>query len=259
MTTSLFGNRWRALLLVCISVVGIVLTLRTERSSEARANRLHRSDQLEEALAIYLQRAAEDTAADHLHYNLGTTLLRLGSPAASTELANASVSGDERLRTNAYYNLGLWSLIQALFAPSNDSVMIHATNAIEENKAALRLDPDQPDAVWNLALAQQVFEAASPETVLGNIETPTQGPQLGEVQIVEGPPPPGLDESPGDSPSEAEEEALADEDEEPLSLEEAGEILGTGHLTPSTMLGKLLLRESRSRRRRGFGVTGPPW
>ncbi len=46
----------------------------------------------------------------------------------------------------------------------------------------------------------------------------------------------------------------------PLTLAEASAILGTGHLDPSTMTGKLLLREGRARRRRqNFVVEGPPW
>lgn len=259
MSGSLFGNRWRALLLVTLAAVGIVLTSRAERRSETRANRLHRNDLLEEAAAIYIDRAVEDSTTARLHYNLGTTLLRLGSPTAHAELTVASASDDERLRTSALYNMGLWSLIQALISANTDSILHYAAQAIEENKAVLRLDPDHPDGVWNLALAQRVLVAASPRTNPGSMDTPNGAPDLGEVELVEGPQPFGEDESVGDTPSEGEEEALSGEDLEPLSLEEASEILGTGHLDPSTILGKLLLREGRSRRRQGTYVNGPPW
>ncbi len=259
MTDSIFGSGWRALLLVGLSVVGIALTVRAERASESRANRLHRADRLEEAAEIYVDRAREDATAERLHYNLGTTLLRLGSPEAGLELTTATESDDERVRVGAHYNLGLWRLIQALLSRSSDSIVYHATQAVEENKAALRLDPSHPDAGWNLALAQILIVEASPDFDLGNIDQPNGAPDLGEIQIIEGPSPFGQDEGFGDQPSEAEEESIATEDLLPLTLAEASDILGTGHRNPSTMTGKLLLREGRARRRRQIFVEGPPW
>ncbi|MEE8146227.1 MAG: hypothetical protein V3T24_01375, partial [Longimicrobiales bacterium] len=83
---------------------------------------------------------------------------------------------------------------------------------------------------------------------------------IGEIQIIEGPSPFGQDEGFGDQASEAEEESIAQEDLLPLTQAQASDILGTGHLDPSTMTGKLLLREGRARRRRqNFVVVGPPW
>jgi tetratricopeptide (TPR) repeat protein len=260
MTDSVFGSGWRALLLVGLSVVGIALTVRAERASESRANRLHRADRLEEAAEIYVDRAAEDATAERLHYNLGTTLLRMGSPEAALELTTAKESDNERVRVGAHYNLGLWRLIEALLSQSNDSIIYHATQAVEENKAALRIDPSHPDAGWNLAFARILIVEASPDFDVGNIDEPNGAPDLGEIQIIEGPSPFGQDEGFGDQPSEAEEESIAAEDLLPLTLAEASDILGTGHRNPSTMTGKLLLREGRARRRRqNFVVAGPPW
>ena len=259
MSDSIFGSGWRALLLVGLSVVGIALTVRAERESESRANRLHRADRLEEAAEIYVDRAAEESAAERLHYNLGTTLLRMGSPEAALELTTAKESDNERVRVGAHYNLGLWRLIQALLSQSSDSIVYQASQAVEENKAALRLDPSHPDAAWNLAFAQILIVEASPDFDVGNIDEPNGAPDLGEIQIIEGPSPFGQDEGFGDQPSEAEEEAIAQDDLLPLTLSEASEILGTGHLDPSTMMGKLLLREGRARRRRQIFVEGPPW
>lgn len=259
MTDTIFGTGWRAVLLVGLSVVGIALTVRAERASESRANRLHRADRLEEAAEIYVERAVEDSTAERLHYNLGTTLLRMGSPEAAQELTTATESADERVRVGAHYNLGLWRLIQALLSQSSDSIVYHATQAVEENKAALRLDPSHPDAGWNLAFAQILIVEASPDFDLGNIDQPNGAPDLGEIQIIEGPSPFGQDEGFGNQPSEAEEESIVQEDLLPLTLAEASDILGTGHRNPSTMTGKLLLREGRARRRRQISVQGPPW
>lgn len=259
MTDSIFGSGWRALLLVALSVVGITLTVRSERESESRANRLHRADRLEEAAQIYADRAAEDASAERLRYNLGTTLLRMGSPEAGLELTTATESDDEQVRAGAHYNLGLWRLIQALLSQSADSIIYHATQAVQENKAALRLDPSNADAGWNLAFARILIVEASPDYDVGNIDQPNGAPDLGEIQIIEGPSPFGQDEGFGEQASEAEEEAIAQDDLLPLTLAEASDILGTAHLDPSTMTGKLLLREGRDRRRRGFYVVGSPW
>ena len=259
MTDSIFGSGWRALLLVGLSVVGITLTVGAERASESRANRLHRADRLEEAAEIYGDRAAAESTSEQLHYNLGTTLLRMGSPEAALELTTAVESDDERVRVGAHYNLGLWRLIQALLSRSSDSIVYHASQAVEENKAALRLDPSHPDAGWNLAFARILIVEASPDFDVGNIDEPNGAPDLGEIQIIEGPSPFGQDEGFGDQPSEADEESIATEDLLPLTLAEASDILGTGHRDPSTMTGKLLLREGRARRRRQIFVEGPPW
>ena len=259
MTDSIFGSGWRALLLVGLSVVGIALTVRAERASESRANRLHRADRLEEAAEIYVGRAAEDSTAERLRYNLGTTLLRMGSPEAAGELTVGAESDSEQVRVGAHYNLGLWRLIQALLSRSSDSIVYHASQAVEENKAALRLDPSHPDAGWNLAFARILIVEASPDFDLGNIDQPNGAPDLGEIQIIEGPSPFGQDLGFGDQPSDAEEESIATEDLLPLTLAEASDILGTGHRNPSTMTGKLLLREGRARRRRQIFVEGPPW
>lgn len=259
MSGTLLSSAWRAALVVALGVVGVVLVVRAERTSEARGNRLHRDGQLEQAADIYAQRVLDDPTEARLRYNLGTTRLRLGDFDAFGDLVVAGASDDRRLRVRASYNMGLSSLIQALLSVTTDSILYHSTNAIEENKEVLRLDPGHPDAPWNLALAQVLFVNASPEMDLGNIDQPNDAPPLGEIQIIEGPSPFGQDEGFGDTPSEAEEETLADSDLAPLSLAQASEILGTGHLEPSTMLGKLMLREARERRRRGSFVGGLPW
>ena len=57
----------------------------------------------------------------------------------------------------------------------------------------------------------------------------------------------------------AETETLAGEDMEPLSPLQADEILGTGHLDPSTLITRMFRRESRSQRQRGWYGDGSPW
>ena len=88
---------------------------------------------------------------------------------------------------------------------------------------------------------------------------PNGAPDFGEIQIIEGPSPFGQDEGFGDQPSDAEDESIATEDLLPLTLDEASAILGMGHRNPSTMTGKLLLREGRARGGRRRVLAGLPW
>jgi tetratricopeptide (TPR) repeat protein len=249
----------RPLLLVGVSLAGIAITLRADLATEARANRLHRDDRLADARAIYERHVEADPSSARLRYNLGTTLLRTDEPEAYAELAAGAETADEQQRVRALYNMGLWSLIRATFAPSADSALIHAANAVESNKRALRLSPEHENAKWNLALAQRILLTAAPELGMddpGNINGPDN---IGEALV--SPNPQDLAEREGleDANAAAEEEALAGEDLEPLSPLEAEQIVGTGHRNPSTMIDKLLYREGRARRRSGIYVQGPPW
>ena len=109
------------------------------RGRERVANRAH-------FRRAYGDRAAGDSSASAVHYNFGTTLLELGSPAAPSQLDRVSESRDSELRREALYNLGLWNLRRARDVSSADSVLAYATAAAGANKEALRLEPGRPDA-----------------------------------------------------------------------------------------------------------------
>ncbi|MBM4183953.1 MAG: hypothetical protein FJ207_06970 [Gemmatimonadetes bacterium] len=249
----------RRLLLVLVSLLGIAITLRADRASEARANRLHRGDRLAEARATYEARLSAEPGSVRLRYNLGTTLLRTDEPETFAELATASGTADEELRVRAFYNLGLWSLIRAIVAVSADSALFHAANSVEANKSALRMEPEHTNASWNLWLAQRILATAAPELGMndpGDINGPDN---IGERLESPNPMDPSQTEGVDDAGAPAEDEALAGEDEGPLAPREAEQILGSGHRNPSTMIDKLLYREGRNRRRQGSFVDGPPW
>ena len=144
--------------------------------------------------------------------------------------------------------------------------MINATNepmayraAVEANKAALRLDPEHENARWNLALARRVLETAAPEPGLmdpGSISGPDN---IGEPMVTPAPMQLADREGLQDVPVVGESETAAGDDLEPLSPADADQILGTGHLDPSKMISKMLVRESRQRRARAVFFEGQPW
>jgi hypothetical protein len=256
---AVFESRRRTLVLVALSLVGVAATVYADRSSAARANRLHRADALAEAAAIYRERVEQDPAATRLRYNLGTTLLRQGEDGAFDELAAGTVAEDERLRARSYYNLALWSLIRAVLAESTDSVLFHAANAVEANKAALRLAPDHADAKWNLAIAQRVLETSTPEQGLmdpGDISGPDN---IGERMETDTPT--DLTDRWGEDDVlvVGEAESMAGDSLLPLSPGEASGLLGTSHLDPTKIMYNMMEREGRSRRRRAVYFDGTPW
>jgi hypothetical protein len=260
MIPSLFGNTRHALLLAAFAVAGIGATVWADRTSGARANRLHRADAVDEAAAIYAERVADDPEATRLRYNYGTTLLRLGADGALEELAAGTSTENERDRVHAFYNMALWSLVQALVTQAGtDSILHHAANAVEANKAALRLDPDHENARWNLAIAQRVLETAAPEPGMMDPGTISGPDIIGEPMVT--PTPLQLAEREGleDVPVVGEAETLAGDDLLPLSPAEADQILGTSHLDPSRIMSKMLVRESRQRRARAVFFDGQPW
>jgi hypothetical protein len=258
MTPTLFGDTRYALVLAAFAVAGIALTVRSDRTSEARANRLHRADEIEEAAAIYQAHVANDPDATRLRYNLGTTLLRLGAPGAFEELAAGTASDSERQRVRASYNLGLWSLIQSLVVPETDSILFYAANAVELNKATLRIDPDHENAKWNLALAQRVLETAVPDPGLMDPGTITGPENIGDPVASTTPMQLADREGLDNILVAGEAETLAGDDLEPLSQLQADAILGTGHLDPSRIMAKMLNRVGRAWRQRGYVAEGPP-
>jgi len=257
---SLFGNTRHALLLAAFAVAGIGATVWADRTSEARANRLHRSNAVAEAAAIYAARVAEDPEATRLRYNYGTTLLREGAEGAFEELLAATSTESEQQRVHAFYNMALWSLIEALVTQAGtDSILYHAASAVEANKAALRIDPEHENARWNLALAQRVLETAAPEQGLmdpGSISGPDN---IGDPVVTPAPMELADREGLEDVPVVGEVETLAGDDLLPLSPAEANQILGTSHLDPSRIMSKMLVRESRQRRARAIFFDGQPW
>jgi hypothetical protein len=238
----------------------MLVSLLVERASVERANRLHRAGELPEAAAIYSEGVDRDSADARLRYNLGTTLLRVGVSSAATELEAGAVSADVDVRVRSLYNLGLWNLTRAAEAESADSAHAFALASIDAGKEVLRLSPGRSDARWNLAIAQRMLDSieaqdgrAGEESVEGSAE-PDELVRSPDDRVLQA-------ESPvGEGPQEGEEETPAEgEDDARLTILEANDILGSGHLDASTMIRKLIAYEGRAQRRTRLGRTTPRW
>jgi Ca-activated chloride channel homolog len=117
-----------------------------------RGNRYYRAGRYAEAVREYEVALRERVSSPELHYNLGTALLQLGRfQEAQQHLQRALLAADASLRQRAYFNDGYRTLIPGRRGGGDANQQLDA--AIESYKHALRLDPRDQDAKWNLELA----------------------------------------------------------------------------------------------------------
>lgn len=145
-----------------------------------RGNRLYREGRYAEAVEAYRAALGDGDASPILHYNLGTALLRLeeyDEAERHLRAALASIEPDARERT--HYNLGnrFLQAARATADPEASALLLEA--AVEAYKQALRLDPGDADAKWNLELAlrEQDGQAPSPQSGGGQQDQQEQEPQ----------------------------------------------------------------------------------
>ncbi len=244
---------------ISLTLAGLIFTWANERKSVERANRLHRSGDLPKAAAVYQSRIDLDSLRLDLRYNLGTSLLELGSAGAEEELALGVESNDDEVTKLALYNLGVSRLLRAVSAEHVDSMRVHARASVQANRNTLRLSPDQADAKWNLSMAQRLLDsidAANRRAGRATAEGPADPDELVPAEnMLE-----GEEEDPrqGFAPLEGDDESLAELSEEaPLPFAEAAEILGATRLDGAAIMRKLLALESRTRWGRQLGRVGP--
>lgn len=162
-----------------LAALGLVGALRQERASLERGNRFYHGGSVERAQEIYRARAESDLATGVDAYNLGTALLTLGAPdaeeylraategtatqAAATEGGTTERAPREEMDSAAvqrgYYNLGQLLLSRLDEVAAADEAIPLLAAAVGSNRAALRLDPGDADARWNLALAQLLLDS----------------------------------------------------------------------------------------------------
>jgi tetratricopeptide (TPR) repeat protein len=133
-------------LLASAALAGCSRGLREARSGE----RLYNAGSYREAYNAF-HRALEASGDPALHYDIGVALYRLKryEDASKSFREAATIPG---LRQRSYYNLGNAYVRISEEAPEKDEPLRQAIGAYEE---ALRLDPADSAAKWNLELAVQ--------------------------------------------------------------------------------------------------------
>lgn len=155
--------RWnRIALTVLVGAGAVLLLLRQHARSLEYGNRLYHEGDADGAASVY-DAAAASGAAD-ARYNLGTALLQLDFDSADVVLSDAVRAEDPEARQRAYYNLS-YALLSTGITPrpvTPDSARAVLQRAVSNGRMALRLDPTDEDARWNLALAQRALDAMQP-------------------------------------------------------------------------------------------------
>jgi tetratricopeptide (TPR) repeat protein len=118
-------------------------------SDGGRGDRLYQAGNYHEAYDAYRRALARDSTPQ-LVYQTGNTLYRLRRYDDAAERFRQATWGPEHLRQRSYYNLGNALVRAAEETPESSERLYRAIAAYEE---ALRLDPADADAKWNLELA----------------------------------------------------------------------------------------------------------
>ena len=150
---------WTALVVLCILVPLLVWQ---DRVSLERGNRLYRAGDPEAAAQVYRESQNGRDRIPTAGYNLGTALLETDPDSAEDYLWRATRGQDGSAAQRGFYNLGYRFLTSAREAMVPDSTILSLSDAVTNNRAALRLDPTDQSARWNLALAQRRLDALVP-------------------------------------------------------------------------------------------------
>jgi len=145
---------------------------------ETGNRRFSRGD-VEGAAAAYAAALGRGDGAGIPSYNLGTALLTLGSSEAEEHLLRATRSQEVEVARLAHYNLGVGLLREADPELDPTSATLLIGEAIRHNRAALRIDPGNEAARWNLAIALHMRRSLAPVVE----EAPVEDPE-GEAEIV---------------------------------------------------------------------------
>jgi tetratricopeptide (TPR) repeat protein len=122
---------------------------------ESRGNRAHRRGDYARAAERYRKAMEADGASARLHYNLGSTLLRLAQADGAREHLGAALRAKSpELRAQAFYNLGN-ALAQT---PAANVEAENLRAAVDAYRRSLLLDPGNEDARWNLELTLRRLE-----------------------------------------------------------------------------------------------------
>lgn len=151
------GRRWLLLALAAGLVAGTALW--QDRGSVERGNRLYREGDTVRAAEVYRGRTGAPAGPAVVTYNLGTALLALDPEEAAEQLLRVAEGDDPAFVQSGRYNLGYRFLTSVDAATEPDSAIALLRDAVTHGRVAVRLDPGDEDARWNLALAQRMLDS----------------------------------------------------------------------------------------------------
>lgn len=131
-------------------IAGLLLSCTSARRESARGQQLYDRGKYFEAYEAW-QAVVRQQGGSDVRYNAGNALYRMHQYAEAAKTWRDAMGGSEKeLRQHAFFNMGNAFVRAAEDANALSGYLERALDAYEE---ALRLDPDDPQAKWNLEIA----------------------------------------------------------------------------------------------------------
>ncbi len=138
----------RNLLAVLLTVLA-TLSCTGGRADLVKAQQLYEAGKYLEAYEAY-QRVLRQEGGPEVKYNTGNTLYRMKQYNEAAKAWRESMSGPQELKQEVFYNMGN-AYVRA--AQDANALSRYLDRAVEAYQEALRIDPNDRDAKWNLEIA----------------------------------------------------------------------------------------------------------
>ena len=128
-------------------------------ASSSTALKRYESGKYESALREYKRLLMEKPDDSRLHFNAGAAAFQVNDfDEAAKQLNSALVTQDLQLQERAYYNLGNTEYRLGTEAPAPEKKQANWEHSIGSYESALKLNPNDQDAKFNLELVKKKLE-----------------------------------------------------------------------------------------------------
>lgn len=145
-----------SLIMLCLGTIATPTTAQTATYRLMHQGNAHfRAGRYDRAENYYLQVLKSQPHNSRAHFNLADTYLAKGNPGAADSLYNIVTQSEKnkQVRSMAWHNRGYICQTAALHDAQKQQQLLR--QAIEHYKQALRLNPNDNDTRYNLALCQR--------------------------------------------------------------------------------------------------------
>lgn len=153
------------LLMLCLGSIATPMTAQTATYRLMhQGNALFRAGQYDRAEKYYLLVLKSQPHNSRAHFNLADTYLAKGNPGAADSLYNIVTQSEKnkQVRSMAWHNRGYICQTAALHDAQKQQQLLR--QAIEHYKQALRLNPNDNDTRYNLALCQRQLKKGNSQS-----------------------------------------------------------------------------------------------
>lgn len=154
-----------SLIMLCIGAIATPMTAQTATYRLMHQGNAHfRAGQYDRAEKYYLLVLKSQPHNSRAHFNLADTYLAKGNPGAADSLYNIVTQSEKnkQVRSMAWHNRGYICQTAALHDAQKQQQLLR--QAIEHYKQALRLNPNDNDTRYNLALCQRQLKKGNSQS-----------------------------------------------------------------------------------------------